>query len=160
MDPNNPQPQEGNPNLGKLEEDLQRLTKEASLQSPQAPILPPVPTLVPTPIVAETLPTQEASPVVEPVMTTVSSTPPTEKKNSPVVVVALVLMVLAILAVIAYVVGMRFFAPGTTATPVPNQSLEVIPTEEPAELPIETSVIDATVSSEEIPAPTESPVID
>lgn len=156
MDPNNPQPQVGNSNLSKLEEDLQRLAKEASAQSPQTPVAAPVL----TPIVTETLPIQESPPIVEPVASTVISTPPTEKKNSQVLIVALVLMTLAILAVIAYVVGMRFFASQVTPTPVPAPILEVVPTEQSPEPLIETSVMDATVSSEEVPAPTESPVID
>lgn len=141
MDPNNPStPTEGS-NLGKLEEDLQKLTKEASSQVP--PVTPSVPS--PEPAIVDTpTPAPTAGPAVVPVAPIgTEQTPPAEKKTSPMLIVALALMVLAILAAIAYVVGMKFFSPSAVSTPAPtsvlNTPAQLTPTVEP--------VIPTTVAS-------------
>jgi hypothetical protein len=132
MDPNTLAPKENDSKLGKLEEDLQNLSKEVSTQTP-----PPAPPAL-TPVV-DAPPSVAVPPMDTPVSTGLESAPPPEKKTSPILIVALVLMVIAILAAIAYVVGMRFSAKNALPTPVLTPSQEVVPTVVPEPTPIETA---------------------
>ncbi len=126
MDPNNGQSETGSESLKKLEDDLQKLSQEASATSQPAPtpVVNVEPVVEPSaegvgyvqPVVASDPQPSQALPSEEPVTPTISKspeTPSTDKKGSPMLIISLVLVVVALLVAIAYVVGMKFFTPKT-----------------------------------------------
>lgn len=105
MNPDNNNPQGENPNLQKLEEDLQKLSQTAQ---PTAPTTSPVPT-VPT--------------VEEPIITPTTPPPPlvheVPKPGSSLSKIAMLLIVIAVLAIAAYFVGTKFLGQRSVAIPTP-----------------------------------------
>lgn len=140
MDPNNSQPTGENPNLSKLEEDLDRLTKEAAATTqptPETPVQSSQPETVP-PLQSQPLevPSAPAENVVTPVQPI--QTPPAPpnvpvaggKKGISLMTVAMVLLIVAVIVAVSYVVYTKFINPTTPKVVTPVQTPTPIPVSE------------------------------
>ena len=121
MNPPDNNPQTESPNLQKLENDLKTLEQETQ-NSPSVIIEQSTVKTTTTPTVSvvnenpSVAPTAPAIETIDQSVSTNSSVPP--KKNSPLILISIVLVVIALLAAVAYAIGMQFFSPNTATTPV------------------------------------------
>lgn len=136
MEPNNNNPQSGNQNLDKLEQDLEKLTKEAGATTQ------PTPDVSTQPVQPLTTQPTEVSPapVVENIVTSQPiETPPAPpnvpvesgKKGSSLMTIAMTLLIIAVLVAVGYVAYTKFMVPNPTPTTVPvvteKRSPEITP---------------------------------
>ncbi len=175
MDPNNSQPQGGNtnPNLTKLEDDLKKLSQEANqTQAPVATSTEPVQPTSQQPV-TNTLPQQPTEPGI-PAAVQPNVLPPTPKRKSSLMMVAIILVAIALLALVAYVLGMQFLGQNNNVViPTPQACTEEAkicpdgssvgrtgPNCEFAQCPVsETPTTTATPSGTPLMSPTASPTL-
>lgn len=113
MDPNNQNPQGDNGAVNKLEQDLQNIKEQAAVTQPQPEnTQPAVPEMQSVPQVPEVTPVVAPPPAPTTVATETNNfVPESPKKNSPLLIIAIILAVVAVLAVVAYVFGAKLFSP-------------------------------------------------
>jgi hypothetical protein len=164
MDANNSQPTGGNSNLNKIEEDLQKLTKEAASTAPVAAEVPAqtsqeIPAVEPlTPVSPQPAPVS-----VEPVnvSTTPGETPPPppnvpvegDKKGMPLMTIAMGILILALVVVIGYVVYVK------VTTPAAPAAVQTVDTPQPTDVPVTdvTPAPDAAATPADAVVPTDTP---
>lgn len=137
MDPNNNNPQSGNQNLDKLEQDLEKLTKEAGATAQATPEVPPQPVqpltqpieVPPAPVVEPTVPSQPIETPPAPPNVPVEG----GKKGSSLMATAMTLLIIAVLVAVGYVAYTKFIATTPMPTTVPVET--ALPTEIPEVTP-------------------------
>ena len=148
MNPDNNNPQSSNPNIDKLEEDLDRLTKEAAATS-QPETVPPLqsqPLPQPQPLEVPSAPTENIVTPVQPIET--PPAPPNVpvegvKKGISLMTVAIALLIVAVVVAVGYIGYTKFMTPAAPAIVVPVQ------TQIPIEVPL--PVITPQASNSAIP---------
>ena len=174
MDPNNSQPTGENQNLNKLEEDLDRLTKEAAATAqpaPETPVQPPAAeTTAPTesqqspqpqPLEVSSAPVESIIPPPAQLIETPPAPPnvPVQdgKKGISLMTIAMTLLIIAVFVAVGYIAYTKFIVPA----PSPIQTMAPVQTVLPTEMPVVTMTPQASDSGIVIPSssPSASPSV-
>lgn len=159
MNDNNNNPQTEDEKLNKLEEDLKKITTEASST------VQPVPPTVPEPILQAQPSSSTVNPIISPVQPAINI-PPTpnipvenKKKGISMMTIAIVLLIIAVVVAVGYMVYSKLVTPVVVPTPTAASIQTVMPTEVPTPLvtPQSSSSASPTASVSSLPIVSPSP---